>query len=211
MNWKNFSKHSNQYQNITFHSLSLPLLYFPLCFYRMELTCTSHWLTMRVTPVQIWMSTKSGPSGTESSVSKTLSVGYLSFYYLKSLSFKLIRPSILFEKCVFFNFNKHSGLQNDLKELTRRIEAALHDLHAQQRQGMGWSNETLINKTSLLSILKDVTEDDQPFAKIGTVQSGSPADQAVKFQDFPMKWIEFFCNFCIRDWEQTIWLWPWAL
>ena len=82
------------------------------------------------------------------------------------------------------------GLQNDLKELTKRIESALHDLHAQQRQGMGWNNEILINQTNSLSILKDVTEDDQPFAKIGTVQSGSPADQAVNFRFWNQ--IQFF-------------------
>lgn len=84
----------------------------------------------------------------------------------------LVVPIIILEN----NTNSLSlikGLQNDLKNLTKQIENALHDLHAQQREGLGLTD----NSTSFL---KEFEEETIPFAKIGTVSDGSPAGKAVR-------------------------------
>jgi len=62
------------------------------------------------------------------------------------------------------------GLKNDLRDLTRKIEEAIHNLHAQQREGLGFSDGH--------KDLSELSELDAPFAKIGTVSEGSPADKA---------------------------------
>ncbi|KZS19047.1 26S proteasome non-ATPase regulatory subunit 9 [Daphnia magna] len=62
-------------------------------------------------------------------------------------------------------------LRNDLKNLTQKIETVLHDLHAQQREGAGMDE----NKTSFLN---EYDECSPPFAKIGAVTEGSPAEKA---------------------------------
>jgi len=61
-------------------------------------------------------------------------------------------------------------LKNDLRDLTRKIEEAIHNLHAQQREGLGFSDGH--------KDLSELSELDAPFAKIGTVSEGSPADKA---------------------------------
>lgn len=67
------------------------------------------------------------------------------------------------------------GLRNDLKNLTQKIETVLHDLHAQQREGAGMDE----NKTSFLN---EYDECSPPFAKIGAVTEGSPAEKAVCYK-----------------------------
>ena len=57
-----------------------------------------------------------------------------------------------------------------MKELIKKIEEGLHSLHAQQREGLGLTKP---------NELDELTEDDVPFAKIGTVTEQSPADKAV--------------------------------
>lgn len=62
-------------------------------------------------------------------------------------------------------------LKNDLKGMTKQIEDSLHNLHQQQREGLG-----LLNNIS--SLLTEFDEGTIPFAKIGAVTDGSPADKA---------------------------------
>lgn len=59
-----------------------------------------------------------------------------------------------------------------MKSVTDQIEEAICNLHSQQREGLGLSE----NKSS---ILDEFDETSIPFAKIGTVTEGSPADKAV--------------------------------
>ena len=66
------------------------------------------------------------------------------------------------------------GLQNDLRQITKQIESALHSLHAQQREGLGISYEAQ-------SFLVEFQEDTVPFAKVGAVTEGSPAAKAVYY------------------------------
>jgi len=61
-------------------------------------------------------------------------------------------------------------LKNDLREITKQIEVSLHSLHQQQRDGLGITEDT--------SILDEFSKDHIPFAKIGSVTEGSPADKA---------------------------------
>lgn len=70
-----------------------------------------------------------------------------------------------------------SGLRNDLKKITQQIEEALHNLHSQQREGLGLPEDKP-------SILSEFDENSIPFAKIGTVTDGSPADKAVSYKKF---------------------------
>ncbi|EFX62012.1 hypothetical protein DAPPUDRAFT_309024 [Daphnia pulex] len=63
-------------------------------------------------------------------------------------------------------------LRNDLKNLTNQIESVLHNLHAQQREGAG------IDENSKTSFLNEYDEHTVPFAKIGAVTEGSPAEKA---------------------------------
>ncbi len=78
------------------------------------------------------------------------------------------------------------GLKNDLRDLTRKIEEAIHNLHAQQREGLGFSDGH--------KDLSELSELDAPFAKIGTVSEGSPADKAVS-----IPWYEVIFNaVCIQ-------------
>lgn len=63
-------------------------------------------------------------------------------------------------------------MQNDLKNLTNQIESVLHELHAQQREGLGLERNPA-------SFPKEFEEQAIPFAKIGVVSEGSPANKAV--------------------------------
>ena len=67
-----------------------------------------------------------------------------------------------------------TGLRNDLKNITKQIETVLHNLHAQQREGVG------MDENSKSTFLKEYDEHTTPFAKIGAVTEGSPAEKAVK-------------------------------
>ena len=58
--------------------------------------------------------------------------------------------------------------------MTKQIEDSLHNLHQQQREGLG-----LLNNIS--SLLTEFDEGTIPFAKIGAVTEGSPADKAVSW------------------------------
>jgi len=72
---------------------------------------------------------------------------------------------------ICFNPTFSLGLKNDLREITKQIEVSLHSLHQQQRDGLGITEDT--------SILDEFSKDHIPFAKIGSVTEGSPADKAV--------------------------------
>lgn len=70
-----------------------------------------------------------------------------------------------------------AGLRNDLKNITSQIETVLHDLHGQQREGLGLQD----NKSSFLN---EYDEHTAPFAKVGAVSEGSPAEKAVSQTGF---------------------------
>jgi len=67
-----------------------------------------------------------------------------------------------------------SGVRNDLKDITKKIEEALHELHAEAREGLGLN-------VSSQSHAEDISNEDFPFARVRDVISGSPADKAVSF------------------------------
>jgi 26S proteasome non-ATPase regulatory subunit 9 len=82
----------------------------------------------------------------------------------------------------FYETYLSTGLRNDLKNLTNQVESVLHNLHAQQREGAG------IDENSKTSFLNEYDEHTVPFAKIGAVTEGSPADKAVKLANTFLKY-----------------------
>jgi len=62
-----------------------------------------------------------------------------------------------------------SGLMNDHKNIMLKIEEDLHELHGQQREGVGLPAEPTTASV----------QHPEPIAKVDFVASHSPADEAV--------------------------------
>ena len=65
-----------------------------------------------------------------------------------------------------------TGLQNDHKELMKRIEEMLHALHAEARQSS--QGEEVMDTGS-----EAVVDFTQAFVRVDSVERGSPAEQGV--------------------------------
>lgn len=101
---------------------------------------------------------------------------HINIYEIRATRHKIIcmfyRFNITLPLCLTY-FNVYClGLRNDLKKITTQIEAVLHNLHAQQKEGLGLDNH---------GHLYDHIEFEcvTPFARIVTVLEGSPAAKAV--------------------------------